>query len=173
MIAMLVDDIAAARRAFLDTLGRFDADTVTAPVAEGRWSPLEYLEHLVRAEEATIWRMFGAVEDARAGRERLESPTPDAPIEEVVDRTWRVREDAPPLAVPRLRGSPAYWATRMERNAALVDAFAALVDPSELDTLAYPHPISGPFTMRQGLEFIRFHLDRHRQHLLEAVAPES
>jgi hypothetical protein len=56
----------------------------------------------------------------------------------------------------------------MRRNAALVWAFAEVVAEHELDAVAYPHPISGPFTMRQGFEFIRFHLDRHRDHLLES-----
>ena len=55
----------------------------------------------------------------------------------------------------------------MAANEALVLAFAALVRESELDSVAYLHPISGPFTMRQGLEFIRFHIERHLAHLNE------
>ena len=167
-ISDLVSDIEASRQRFLKLLASLDAEEATAPIGEGRWSPLEYLEHLVRAEEATVWRMFKAVEDARASRELLASPTPEASIEDIVGRTWEVREEAPPLAIPKLGASTAYWSVRMERNADLVTAFADLVEVSELDAIAYPHPISGPFTMRQGLEFIRFHLDRHRDHILEA-----
>lgn len=172
-VSSLIAAIENSRRRFLELLASLDPDSVSEPIAEGRWSPLQYLEHLTRAEEATLWRMFKAVEDARAGRERLESPRPEASIEDIVAETWREREEAPPLAIPRLGGSPAYWAERMRRNAALVSAFTELVDEAEWDSLAYPHPISGAFTMRQGLEFIRYHLDRHRLHIVEAGMPGS
>lgn len=166
----LVIAIEHSRRQLLELLASLEQDSVRQPIAEGRWSPLQYLEHLVRAEEATLWRMFKAVEDARSEGWRLESPTPEASIEEIVAATWKEQEEAPPLAVPQLGGSPAYWAERMRRNEALVRAFAEFVDDAELDSLAYPHPISGLFTMRQGLEFVRFHLDRHRFHVAEARA---
>jgi len=164
----LIEDIETARRRFLDAMETREPRARGEPVGEGRWTPIQYLEHLVRAEEVTVWRMFGAVEEARATPGPPQSPTPDSTIEDIVDRTWAVREVAPPLAVPSLGGSFAYWSVRLLRNRALVAAFAELVDESELDDVAYPHPISGPFTMRQGLQFIRFHLDRHRAHVLEA-----
>ena len=122
-VSSLVGEIESSREEFLELVGGLDPLEVVAPIGEGRWSPLEYLEHLVRAEEVTIWRMFKAVEDARASREIMKSPTPEASIEEIVDRTWRVREDVPPLAAPKLGASRAYWSVRMRRNAALVSAF--------------------------------------------------
>ncbi|MCG8469533.1 MAG: DinB family protein [Gemmatimonadetes bacterium] len=164
-LAELVAAIEEARTRFLGTIEQFDDTTARAPIGPDRWSPLEYLEHLVRAEEATVWRMFKAVEDARAEREIVVSPTPECSIEEIVDRTWGGNVDAPPLAIPELGASTHYWSARMRRNAMLVRAFADTVAEPELDGVAYLHPISGPFTMRQGLEFIRFHLDRHRAHL--------
>lgn len=167
-VAALLDRIEASRDAFLHVIESLDPPTARAPIGVGRWSPLEYLEHLVRAEEATVWRMFKAVEDARNGETPAPSPTPDASIEEVVRRTWTARADAPPLAIPSLGASVAYWSARMRRNADLVRAFGHTLAASELDAVTYPHPISGLFTMRQGLDFIRFHLDRHRNHLLEA-----
>lgn len=161
----LVAEIERARSAFLTLLRSLDADERVTPIGEGRWSPLHYLEHLVRAEEATLWRMFTAVDDHRLRGDVLTSPTPEASIEDIVDRTWGEQVDAPPLAVPQLGGSARYWLERMVGNAALVRAFVEHVRDHELDHLAYLHPISGPFTMRQGLQFVRFHIDRHRGHL--------
>jgi hypothetical protein len=164
----LAEDIERARSAFLETLSGIDDVAVRSPIGEGRWSPLEYLEHLVRAEEATLWRMFKAVEDSRKAGDVLTSRTPHESIEEIVDRTWGGDVPAPPLAIPKLGGSVSYWSTRLARNADLVSAFGDFMTLGELESVAYPHPISGAFTMRQGLEFIRFHLDRHRAHLLDA-----
>lgn len=164
----LVEDVERARSALLDLLTRIEPDELAVPIGEGRWSPTQYVEHLVRAEEVTVWRMVKAVEDARRRDEVLVSPTPRATIEEIAERTWGDRVEAPPLAVPQLGEPGSYWRMRLERNAALVAELADLVREGELDALAYPHPISGPLTLRQGFQFLRFHLDRHRGHLEEA-----
>lgn len=168
-ISALVADIELARSALLGLCKSIAPDQMAVPIGEGRWSPTQYLEHLVRAEEATLWRMFKAVDDSRRRNEALPSPTPDATIEELVARTWGEHVDAPPLAVPQLGGPGSYWLARMKRNALLVREFADLVQEDELDGLSYPHPISGPFTMRQGLQFVRFHIDRHRSQLETVV----
>lgn len=164
----LPEEIERARSKLLRLLASIAPAQMETPIGEGRWSPTQYLEHLVRAEEVTLWRMFKAIDDSRRRGDVLTSPTPGATIEEVVERTWGERVEAPPLAVPRLGEPGSYWMARMERNAALVKAFADLVSGDELDALSYPHPISGPFTLRQGLQFVRFHIDRHRLHLEEA-----
>lgn len=167
-IPALVADIERARSALLVLLQSIGPERMAVPIGQGRWSPTQYLEHLVRAEEATLWRMFKAVDDSRRRNEILPSPTPDATVEEIVDQTWSERVDAPTLAVPQLGEPGSYWLVRMKRNASMVREFAELIREDELDGLSYSHPISGPFTMRQGLQFVRFHIDRHRGQL-EAV----
>ena len=167
-IAGLEGEIEDARRGFLDLLERLSPFEATSPIGEGRWAPLQYLEHLVRAEEATLWRMFTVLDDACKGREGVRSTTPDESIEQVTDRTWGEEVEAPPLAVPRWGGAFGYWMARMRRNRDLVRAFTSIVEESELDVVAYEHPISGPFTLRQGLEFIRFHIERHHRQLVES-----
>ena len=146
---------------------------MAVPIGEGRWSPTQYLEHLVRAEEATFWRMYKAVDDSRRSGEVLSSPTPTLTIEEVVDRTWGEQVDAPPLAVPQLGEPGGYWLVRFRNNATLAKDFVDLVREEELDALSYAHPISGPFTLRQAFQFVRFHIDRHRGQLEEAGLPRS
>ena len=167
--AELAVAVEAARRAFAEDLAHLSRTQARTPIGPGKWSPVEYVEHLVRAEEATIWRMFTAVEDARASKEGPISQTPDQTIEEITDRTWGGPVESPPLAVPQLRGSLAYWLLRLAGNGRLVEAFASLVSDAELNTVAYNHPISGPFTMRQGLDFCRFHLQRHHEQLKQAL----
>lgn len=168
-MAGLVADIERARAALLSLFEQITPEDRAEPIGEGRWSPTQYLEHLVRAEEATWWRMFKAVDDSRRSGEVLVSPTPDETIEEIAERTWGEKVDAPPLAVPQLGEPGSYWVVRMKRNASLAEDFADLVRDDELDALSYPHPISGPFTLRQGFAFVRFHMDRHRGHLAEVV----
>lgn len=168
-MAVSLSDVEKARAELVARLEPMDWDTAHSPIGPGRWSPVQYLEHLVRAEEATVWRMFQAVEDHRRGAPGPTSATPHESIEQVVDRTWEERVDAPPLAVPRLGGAMSYWIERMKRNAGLLAVFADRVEEDELDAVAYDHPISGPFTMRQGLQFVRFHIQRHHAHIRDAL----
>ena len=165
----LVAEADRARSSFLAYLETLDPDVAQAPIGDDRWAPVQYVEHLVRAEEATVWRMFKAVEDHRRGEVGSTSSTPGDTIEQIVERTWDDRVDAPPLAVPKWGGAIAYWMERMRRNAELLRRFAEMVRVEELDVVAYDHPISGPFTMRQGTEFVRFHIERHHAHVREAL----
>ncbi|NNF27716.1 MAG: DinB family protein [Gemmatimonadetes bacterium] len=169
----LLQEVEAARSALVAYLEPMEPEDAHTPIGEGRWSPIEYLEHLVRAEEATVWRMFKAVEEERRGLLGPRSSTPGDTIEQVVERTWEEREEAPPLAVPRLGGAMSYWLERMKRNTDLLSRFASMVREEELDVFAYEHPISGPFTLRQGIDFVRFHIDRHHAHLREALGTKK
>ncbi len=169
----LVQDIERARAALVALVESIGPSDMAVPIGEGRWSPTQYLEHLVRAEEATLWRMYKAVDDFRRSGEALTSSTPGLTIEEVVERTWEETVEAPPLAVPQLGEPSAYWRVRFQNNASVVGDFARLVREDELDALCYAHPISGPFTLRQAFQFVRFHIDRHRGQLEEAGLPRT
>lgn len=80
--------------------------------------------------------MFEAVEDARASRESLTSETPSQTIENIVDRTWGGDVDAPPLAIPRLGGSVAYWSIRIPPDPGL----GSMAHRTEIDGPAVPPP---------------------------------
>jgi len=168
-IARLVHDVEHSRARLMGFLEPLDRERAHRPIGAGRWSPVQYLEHLVRAEEATVWRMFKAVEDERWGERGPRSDTPHETIDEVVERTWAGPVESPPLAVPEWGGAMLYWLERMQRNADILKRFAEFVAVDELDVVAYNHPISGPFTLRQGVAFVGFHIDRHHAHLREAL----
>ena len=68
-----------ARAALIAYLRPMEWGEAHKAIGDGRWSPVEYLEHLVRAEEATVWRMFKAVEDERRGEVGPRSDTPGTP----------------------------------------------------------------------------------------------
>jgi len=164
-VERLVSDIERSRKRLVDRVECLGSRAVLPAVGGGRWSAGQYVEHLALAEEVTLWRMWTAVKDSRCGHDPIVCETPDLSIEEVVDRTWRPKEKAPPLARPRLEGSIEYWLSRLRRNRQILFAFCAELSAEDLDRVAYPHPISGPLTVRQGLQFIRFHLDRHAEHI--------
>jgi hypothetical protein len=62
----------------------------------------------------------------------------------------------------------AYWISALRAGHTVLEALGDELEQLEaqgvpLEQIIYPHPISGPLDMRQRLEFLRFHLDRHAE----------
>ncbi|MBC7891452.1 MAG: DinB family protein, partial [Sphingobacteriaceae bacterium] len=82
-------------------------------------------------------------------------------IEAIVARTWREKELVPAVAAPRLGGPVAYWAAMLRNLTPTLHTLGNALTEADLARMTPPHPISGPLDVRQRLEFLRFHLDRH------------
>jgi hypothetical protein len=44
----------------------------------------------------------------------------------------------------------------------LLEALGRFLQGMDLTTIVYPHTVSGPLDAGQRIEFLRFHMDRHR-----------
>ena len=76
------------------------------------WSTNQYLEHLVLAEMSGVSKIWSAAEGVRKGKPiwQGEHTNRGLSIEEVVARTWKPKEVAPPLVAPRFGGPASYSA---------------------------------------------------------------
>lgn len=172
----LVSDVAGARRRFLDELA--GASPVQAAFRPGpsSWSMVDITEHMVRAEDAGVHGIWRALESHRRGETLWsgEAEHRGLTIEEVTARTWREKEEVPDVAAPRDGGSLSFWAATLRSRHGVLEALAEQLaedlGDGRLEELIYPHPISGPLDVRQRLEFLRFHLDRHRRQVAELKA---
>jgi hypothetical protein len=86
-------------------------------------------------------------------------------IEQIVARTWKPKETAPENARPRLFGPLSYWASALKSLQLPLHVLAEQLAEENLEEIVYPHVFMRPFNARQRLEFLRFHLDRHRLQL--------
>lgn len=172
--ARLLDAVAAARSRYLDAVGGLSpAQAAFTPTPE-RWSVLALTEHLVLAEQAGVNGLWRALDGYRAGTVIWTGkPIHRAlTIEEVIERTWQPKEQVPEIAAPRWGGTLAFWAASLQAQQAVLAALADALAGVPLEAIIYPHPISGPLDARQRLEFLRFHLDRHRAQV-EAIKTEA
>ncbi len=172
-IDRLLRDVAAARERFLDAVGTPSADQAEFRPESGAWSITENVEHITLAEHVGINGIWRALEGIRAGRPVWTGDPVHRgrPIEEVIGSTWKDREQVPPIAAPRWGGPVAFWAAALRSCQPLLEALAKELRLAEsqgtgLTAIVYPHPISGPLDAHQRLEFLRFHLDRHRAQVL-------
>ena len=165
----LLAQVAHARRRFCAELDGVSLRQADFKPTSASWSLVDITEHMVRAEDAGVHGIWRALEGHRRGEDlwQGEAEHRGLSIEDVTDRTWREKEDAPEVAAPRDGGSLAFWAATLRSKQNVLEELARQLEGVTLEDLIYPHPISGPLDVRQRLEFLRFHLDRHRLQVTE------
>jgi uncharacterized damage-inducible protein DinB len=160
----LIQDVERARRRYIDSVIELSPEQAQFTPSPSVWSAVENTEHIVRAEWGGINAMWNAAEGADTGDPAWTGDTPHRgkSIEQIVSETWRAKEQVPPVAAPTWGGALAFWIAALQANESLLQSLARTLDRHDLEGIHYPHPLSGPLDMRQRLEFLRFHLDRHR-----------
>ncbi len=153
-----------ARTHYLATVSDLTTDQGNFRPTQDSWSISEVTEHLVHAEQGGILSIWKAAVGVRMGEPVWmgRSPNEGLSIEDVVHRTWRPRELVPESAAPQMGGPLGFWTISLSSCQVLLPSLTAALEGLDLSVVIYPHPISGPLDVRQRLEFLRFHLDRHR-----------
>lgn len=160
----LIAEVERARRDYLARVRDLSVTQGEFKPSSDEWSIAEITEHLVHAEENGIHLIWSAADGVRRGQS-IWSGDPvhrGSSIETVIEKTWRSKEDVPQGAGPDYGGPLGYWATRLACVGALLERLGPELEGLDPEAAVYPHPISGPLDARQRLEFLRFHLDRHR-----------
>ncbi|MGA0557641.1 DinB family protein [Larkinella sp. VNQ87] len=172
-LEQLLDSVATAR-------SRYIGDVQQLTEAQARWKPdpdawsaVDITEHLYWAEHGGIWGMWRILQDKRDGKPPVwtgELIHRGLPIEEIVARTWQVKEKVPPIAAPRMGGSVAFWLAALESLQQPLTKLSQELADEDFEAIIHPHPISGPLDVGQRFEFLRFHIDRHRNQVAELRA---
>ena len=173
-VEKLVQEVQAARQRVVASVRGLSVAQGDFKPAPARWSVSEVLEHLVLAEHLGIVFIWKASLGYRQGTAYGEGASVNRglSIEQVVEQTWKAREEAPPGATPRLGGPLPYWVAALEACQPVLEQLADELEGLDLSAVIYPHFLSGPLDARQRLEFLRFHLDRHREQI-EAIKQEA
>ena len=169
----LIEAVRRAREALLRAaagLSPAQGDYRPAPDA---WSIAHNIEHLFLAEVSGISKIWAALERLRAGeRWTGDLPNRGRSIEQIVAATWKPKETAPDICVPRIGGALPAWASALASLQHVLDDLGTQLEGVELEALVFPHFLCGPLDGRQRLEFLRFHLERHLDQI-ERVKAES
>jgi hypothetical protein len=171
-IEKLLAELATSRNQYLSVVNTLTEQQAQWKSTPEVWSVLENTEHLFWAEHGAIVGMWKSLLSIREGKmaRRTESVHQNMPIEQIIELTWQAKEIVPAVAAPRMGGPIAFWAASLARLQDLTTLFANELTDSDLRTLAHPHPISGDMDFQQRLEFLRFHIDRHRAQVEGIIA---
>ncbi|MBC7843823.1 MAG: DinB family protein [Gemmatimonadaceae bacterium] len=169
-VDILIADASAARDAFLTALGQPTPGQSHFRPSPDAWSLADLTEHMTLAERSGTFGLWKALDGIAHGRPVWSGEPVHAgrPVEAIIAATWREKETVPPIAAPTWGAPIGYWIAALRGGHAVLEALGAALKQLEasgvaLDTVIFPHPLSGPMDVWQRLEFLRFHLDRHRE----------
>lgn len=161
----LLSEIKASRLRLIESVSPLTNEQGAWKPSPDAWSIQEITEHLVYAEQGGFNLIYTAAERYRQGNPVFSgtSENDGLSIEEIIDRTWRSKETAPPSATPRGQWDLAIWCAHLDSCDHLLSYLRPVLDGLPLDKIIYPHFLCGPLNVYQRLEFIRFHSDRHHE----------
>jgi len=163
-VQRLTQDVATARASFLDAISNVSEAKAGWKPGPDVWNIIEITEHLFWAEQGGIIGMWKTLHAIRKGtvERNYESDHKNMPIEQVIDLTWQPKEKVPAVAAPRMGGPLSFWKSSLHSLQEVLNAFGQDLREDELRLQAHPHPISGALDFQQRLEFLRFHINRHK-----------
>lgn len=162
-LAKVIADVKRSRRRAIESVESVTLAQATFKPEGERWSLKEQIEHLVLSELRAIDLVWRAADGVRNGTPEWtgELAYQGLTIDDVIARTWKPKEKAPPETAPSGEGPLAFWIARFEGGQQLLEAAQDALDGLNPSQVIYPHYLSGPLDARQRLEFQRFHIDRH------------
>ena len=157
MLETRIARVNETRRRVLDFLDDVSEKQSAFKPAPESWCLQEITEHLTLAEEIGVLFIWRAIETRWDG----ERPHRGLSIEEVVEKTWETKVEAPEPARPRFGGPLAYWCARLAGAETMLAELGRELSGQDLERVIYPHVLSGPLDAGQRIDFLRFHMDRH------------
>ncbi|HEY5748798.1 MAG TPA: DinB family protein [Chryseolinea sp.] len=163
----LLNSVALARHHFIQAAsGLTYAQSQFKPSADV-WSVVDNVEHMVWAEMGGINGIWKTLDGIRTNKPIWtgEAIHHGLPIEKIIEKTWKEKEQVPEIAKPRWGGSVDYWIEALSNCQNMLGSLCDELEGYDLEQIIYPHIISGPLNVVQRMEFLRFHLNRHQRQI--------
>lgn len=163
----LIHDVERAREQFIQAASGLSQEQSQFKSSSDVWSVAENVEHLVWAEMGGIngiWKTVNALKK-NTPLWTGEAVHHGLSIQQIIEKTWRPKEEVPEIAKPRWGGPVEYWIAALRNCKPLLESLAEQLEGFDLEKIIYPHIISGPLNVIQRMEFLSFHMNRHQQQI--------
>lgn len=173
-VQQLLASVAEAREAFINEASGLSHTQANFRPNPDSWSIVEIVEHIVRAEQSGISGLWKAWDGLKRGEPVWEGYPVHKSLsaDEIIAKTWQPKEIVPPIAAPQWGGSISFWLAMLKAQQVMLAELAAELEDFPLETLIYPHPISGPMDAAQRFDFLRVHMLRH-QNQIQSIKKDS
>jgi hypothetical protein len=151
------------RNTLLDTLSALPPEQLTAHPVANKWSILENVEHIIRAERVIFDGV--ATPDELTARPRTVASRIRSVIVHGVLR-FDIPVKAPskkmlPTGTRPIVELRAHW----DENSGWLASYAARITVRDTDPAVFFHTVIGPMTFAQSLRLRRAHFDRHMRQI--------
>lgn len=150
------------RESVLDAVKGLSKEQLHYKPENGGWSIMEITEHMYLMEINIVGIMMHVMQSG----EEIEDT--NAPIQRSVDRSYKV--EAPDQMAPK-----GEWesyddiSSHLFASRGALQQFLETVDQDLLSKRGFPHPVFGLMSLRQWVEFISYHEERHLNQLDEVL----
>ncbi|MEO6456495.1 MAG: DinB family protein [Ginsengibacter sp.] len=160
----LLNSVMQARQQLIEVASGLTFEQSQFKSSGDAWSIADIIEHMVWAEMGGINGIWKTLEGIKNNKPiwKGEAIHHGLAIEEIIEKTWRAKEQVPESAKPRWAGPVEYWIVALDNCQKLLESLCRELDGYDLEQIIYPHIISGPLNVVQRMEFLRFHLNRHQ-----------
>ena len=175
LVEALIQNVAIARSQYIAAITSITELEAQWKKSDEQWNIIDITEHLFWAEQGALYGMWKTLFAIREGKmnKTYDSIHKNLPIEDIIAKTWQPKEQVPAVATPRLGGTLAFWKYSLNSLQSILETFGNEIKEDELRLQAHPHPISGAMDFQQRIEFLAFHIDRHKQQVLEIIIDYS
>ncbi|KPD00074.1 DinB superfamily protein [Geobacillus sp. BCO2] len=151
------------RQQLINSVSELSDEQLNTRMAEGSWTIAQVLEHLYLIETSIAAMIAHTVKHGES------QPVEEKPIHLTVDRSKKV--EAPDFARPSDRFFS--WHELKEKLRQSRQRLRQIVEQTPLHDLkmkSFPHPIFGPLNLKQWVEFVAYHEQRHLAQIEEIKA---
>ena len=163
----LINRVEHARQNFILACSDLTYEQACFKPSPESWSITEIVEHMVWAEQGGINGIWKTIEGIKNDKPVWAGVAlhHGLSIEQIIERTWKPKENVPESAKPRWGGPIGYWICSLKSCQNLLQALHSALKGLDPEQVIYPHIISGPLNVIQRMEFLRFHLERHQSQI--------
>lgn len=159
----MMDHNEQVRQQLIKSVSGLSDEQLNTRVADGSWTIAQVLEHLYLIETSIAAMIAHTLKHGES------QPVEEKPIHLTVDRSKKV--EAPDFARPSDR-----FFTRHELEEKLHQSRQQLrqiteqANPADLEAKSFSHPIFGSLNLKQWVEFVGYHEQRHLAQMEEIKA---
>lgn len=157
---MTVTHLDQIRKSILEEISVLTDEQCNLKPDLDRWSIAQVLEHLFLTERRSDSFIQQSV------KENISSNVPDKPIQMVRDRSWKIQ--APEQIVPQEGPySKEDLLHKLSQSRQQIHALLEDLDEEKLRNLSVTHRVLGPLNIKQYIEFMGLHEERHLEQIRE------
>ncbi|MEW5322844.1 DinB family protein [Geobacillus thermoleovorans] len=151
------------RQQLIESVSGLSDEQLNTRAAKGTWTIAQVLEHLYLIE-TSIATMI-----AHTLTHGVSQPVEEKPIHLTVDRSKKV--EAPDFARPSDRFfSWRELEEKLRQSRQRLRQITEQANPADWEAKSFPHPIFGPLNLKQWVEFVGYHEQRHLAQIEEIKA---